>query len=158
MKNLKKLALKKISAVILSVALVLSLFSISAFAEEPALVSTPQVATSASETPVTRQSVGNILTSCGGSISGGYGELTCYLGSGNWWADINAGVSSSNSSGAVSCYVDTPDGNSYYLGSLDASGGSTNYMEFTYCDPGTYTFRFEAGTYDEIYVYGRIYD
>lgn len=110
------------------------------------------------EVPEDPQIIGGLLTSCGGDMSGGYGELTCYLASGNSNADICAGVSASTNSGSVSCYVIFPSGASQYLGTISATGGNTGYYEFGYLSPGTYKFEFYSSTDATLYVYGRIYD
>ena len=61
------------------------------------------------EDPAEPQSIGSLLTSCGGSFSGGYGEFECNLPSTNYWTDIIASVSTGNHSGVVYCYVYDPN-------------------------------------------------
>lgn len=109
--------------------------------------------------PVTnRQSVGSLIASNAGSISGGFGTLNVYLASGNWWADFMAGTANTGVSGSVMCSVRDPDGNVQYLGTISASNGHTSYEEFTYAKAGTYIFIFEANTTSTIEVYGHIFD
>ena len=145
---MKKRLRKRIFAGIMTVILTLSMNAM-VFAASDADVNP--------DTPGDRQYIGSLLTSCGDSINYS-GSLTCNLGAGNSNADICAGVSPTNYSGTVSCYVTFPNGSTHYLGSVSASGGNTGYYEFSYCSAGTYTFDFYSSIPNTLYVYGRIYD
>lgn len=146
MKNLKK----KILATIVSITTAIAMFA------------TPVCAAN-TDAPVeqentARQSVGDLIAGGQATIHGGSGIVEVYLSSGNWWTDIMCGTASTGASGSVSCYVTFPNGNTTYLGTIDASGDHTSYKEFTHCPSGTYTFTFEGNTNDTYDVYARMYN
>lgn len=146
MKNLKK----KILATIVSIATAIAMFA------------TPVCAAN-TDAPVeqentARQSVGDLIAGSQATIHGGSGVVEVYLSSGNWWTDIMCGTASTGAVGSVSCYVTFPNGTTTYLGTIDASGDHTDYMEFSHCPAGTYKFAFEGNTSDTYDVYARMYD
>lgn len=146
MKNLKK----KILATIVSIATAIAMFA------------TPVCAAN-TDAPVeqentARQSIGSQIAGGQDTIHGGSGIVEVYLSSGNWWTDIMCGTASTGAVGSVSCYVTFPNGTTTYLGTIDASGDHTDYMEFNHCPAGTYTFTFEGNTSDTYDVYARMYD
>lgn len=146
MKNLKK----KILATIVSIATAIAMFA------------TPVCAAN-TDAPVeqentARQSIGSQIAGGQDTIHGGAGTVYVYLSTGNWWTDIMCGTASTGAVGSVSCYVTFPNGNTTYLGTIDASGDHTSYKEFTHCPSGTYTFTFEGNTNDTYDVYARMYN
>ena len=131
---------------IISVLLALTLCimcATSAFADSstPVTEDTSKQVVSVSVDPSTARASGDVLTSCGGYISGGSGT-----------------ISSSSASGNVDCYVELPNGSVKSLGAVPASGGNTAAVHFTYLSAGTYTFYFESSTSAKINVYGFICD
>lgn len=148
---------------IISVLLALTLCimcATSAFADSstPVTEDTSKQVVSVAVDPSTARASGDVLTSCGGYVSGGSGTISCTLGSSNWNASIMAGVSSSSTSGTIECYVKLPSGSTKYLGAVPASGGNTAAVHFTYLSAGTYTFYFESSTSAKVNVYGFICD
>ena len=139
---------KKILATIVSIATAIAMFT------------TPVCAANApvEQEKTERQSVGDQIAGGQATIHGGSGVVYVSLSTGNWWTDIMCGTASTGASGIVSCYVTFPNGTTTYLGSIDASGDHTNYMEFTHCPAGTYKFTFESNTSDTYDVYARMYD
>lgn len=117
-----------------------------------------ETSTPVEEETVERQSVGSLLAGGGKTIYGGSATLTLYLSSANWWTDIMCGTTASGASGSVSCYVTNPKGSTKYLGTISTNADHTDYMEFSYCPAGTYTFTFESNTSDTFDVYARMYD
>ena len=141
---MRKNYVKRILATLLSMVMAISMNAVVFAADfdtpvDPGVPEDPQV-------------IGSLLTSCGDSMSGGFGSISCYLASGNSNADICAGVSPSGVGGSVSCYVIFPNGAAQYLGSVPASGGNTGYFEFSYCPAGTYTFEFYASSSATLYI------
>ncbi len=100
----------------------------------------------------------SVPASTAGYISGGYGTRSCTLTRHLTSGSIQAAVSSSTASGTVECWVIIPNGTYQYLGTVPASGGSTQKVPFYTLATGTYTFAFEATTDAQLYVSGYIYD
>ena len=155
------MSIKKNRIIIVLLALTLCIMcATSAFADSssPVTEDTSKQVVSVAVDPSTARASGDVLTSCGGYVSGGSGTISCTLGSSNWNASIMAGVSSSSTSGTIECYVKLPSGSTKYLGAVPASGGNTAAVHFTYLSAGTYTFYFESSTSAKVNVYGFICD
>lgn len=102
---------------------------------------------------------GNLLTAGTATIHGGSGSVTVYLPSGNWWADLCAGISyTSENDKLVSCYVKTPDGKSISLGTIYGTGSKTSPQQITHAPAGNYTFFFTSNISSNYDVTGFIYD
>lgn len=141
---------KKLMAAVLSAVMVLG-GSMSVMAAD---VSTP--ATPIDDDPAP-QSIGSIIASGSGTVYSS-GSITAYLGSGNAFADIKVGSGNNSDYGSLTCSVTFPNGTSYDLGSILASGGSSSAREFTWCPAGTYTFYFYASQNVKHSVWANIYD
>ena len=101
----------------------------------------------------------DIIALTAGSISGGSGSLNCFMSTGNMYATIQAKTAPNASlNGAVDCYVEFPNGNSYYLGTIPANNGETTPANFFFCPYGEYKFIFDANITDAIEVQGFIFD
>lgn len=92
-----------------------------------------------------------------GYISNYYGTLTCTLGRYVSSGYIQAIVSPSTASGNVDCFVKLPNGFTKGLGSVPASGGSTQKVPMYTLQSGTYTFIFQSTTNATLSVAGYIY-
>ena len=86
------------------------------------------------------------------------GSINVYMTSGNAFADIKVGSDRSDDAGSLSCSVRFPNGTSYNLGDILASGGSSNARQFTWCPAGTYTFYFYGSRDVAHSVWATIYD
>lgn len=95
---------------------------------------------------------------CAGYIPGGGGQLPCTLGRYISSGYVQAAVSSNNSSGTVSCWVELPNGATQYLGTVPAAGGSTPMVPMYTLVSGTYYFIFQSTTTSQLNVSGYIYD
>lgn len=146
---------KRFLAVIMTIAIAAS-FSTTAFAEESSNV-VPTDQNTASE-EVSTQSLGDVIGMGTGTITGGSGIVYVDLPSGNWWADLRAGIGYASETGVVSCTVLAPNGNSYPLGSMAGTGSYTGAAELTYAPAGTYQFYFYTAISSPIEVVAYIYD
>ena len=143
---MRKLKIKKLLAIVLSVVMCLSCtmaVSASDFGDR--------------DDAPTRQAIGPIIATGSGTVYAS-GSIEVYLGSANAWADIKVGSDESEDTGSLSCYVEFPNGTIYNLGSILASGGESNAREFTWCPAGTYTFYFSGTMNVEHSVWAHIYD
>ena len=145
---------KRFLAVIMTIAIAAS-FSTTAFAEEPTSAVPADQNTVNQE--VSTQSLGDVLIAGTGTITGGSGIISVTLPSGNWWADLRAGIGYSSEIGVVSCTVRTPDGDSYSLGSMAGTGSYTGSVELVYAPAGTYQFYFYTAISTPIEVIALIY-
>ena len=102
--------------------------------------------------------LGNVIASGTMTIYGGSDILTVTLPSGNWFADLRAGIAYAEQSGVVRCTVLAPDGNHYNLGTLSGSGSSTGAHQITYAPAGEYKFYFESGLTGTYKVVAYIHD
>lgn len=94
--------------------------------------------------------LGNVIATGTMTIYGGSDILTVTLPSGNWFADLRAGIAYAEQTGVVRCTVLAPDGSLYDLGSVSGSGSSTGALQITYAPAGEYKFYFQSaltGTY-----------
>lgn len=103
-------------------------------------------------------SVGSLIASGVGECDNGSGSFEVYLDSGDFWTDVMMGTASTGVNGAVTCYVQLPNGSTQALGTINASGDSTPTTEIFYCPAGTYTFFYSATTSAHIELYARMYD
>lgn len=94
----------------------------------------------------------------GGTISGGYGEISCTLGRYLSEGSMQATVTSNTASGTITCFVEFPNGAIQYLGTVPASGGSTPKEPMYTLESGVYTFIFEATSAATFHVSGCIFD
>lgn len=102
---------------------------------------------------------GDLLAGTAGSVSNGFGELNCFMNSGNYWVEFQASTGfNTGITGTVECSVQFPSGDIYDLGMISVNQGVTPRQEFFYCPYGTYTFIYEVDTLEEIDVAGFIYD
>ena len=147
---------KRLVALLMTLVMALSL-SVSAFAAEPVDVAQEPTAT-ASEEASTR-SLGNQLAFGAATISGGTGVLYVDLPSGNFWADLVAGIGyTSNNNSPIVVSVSTPDGDIINLGTIMGTGSTTRSYELFYAPAGTYTFHFTTAITSPIDVVAYIYD
>ncbi|MBR3325557.1 MAG: hypothetical protein IKG14_05920 [Clostridia bacterium] len=145
--------MRKLAVIVATITFALGSFITPALAEE---TDSPVV-----KEPISRFSTDpeDIISFCAGSIENGYGELYCYMTTGNQFATIQAKTGpNSNAVGSVDCYVQLPTGGNYYLGTIPASNGATGGINFNICPYGTYKFIYEADTNVELDVMGFIYD
>ena len=102
---------------------------------------------------------GKILATGTTTIHGGSGSLTVYLPSGNWWADLCAGIGyTSENDKLVTCYVTLPNGESQALGTISGTGSRTSYEQLSHADAGYYTFYFYSTISSDYDVIAFIYD
>lgn len=101
---------------------------------------------------------GSIIATSAGTIYGGSGAIAVYLQSGNFWADLVAGIGYTSETGVVTITVLTPDEDVVSLGSISGSGSSTLSRQLTYAPAGTYYFYFSSTNSEPMEVYARIYD
>lgn len=151
MYNVKKRLVALIMTLVMAVG-----FSASAFAAEPTTVTPVEPASVSNE--VSTMALGDQLAFGATTITGGSGRLNVYLSSGNFWADIVAGIGYSSKNGAVNVSVSTPDGDIINLGTIYGSGSSTYAYELFYAPAGTYTFYFSSAISSPIEVVAYIYD
>lgn len=104
------------------------------------------------------QSAGAIIATGTTTIYNGSGTLKVTLTSGNWWADIAAGIAYTERSGVVNCTVKTPSGEVISLGSISGSGSSTGSKQITYAPAGDYLFYFSSAISTPYKVVAYIYD
>lgn len=104
------------------------------------------------------QALGKLLASGAGTITGGSGTITVSLPAGNWWADFVAAIGYTNRDSIVEVSVRTPEGNTFYLGSLSGTGSRTSAHQETYAPAGDYLFYFSTTNTDSFNVIGYIYD
>jgi len=154
--SLMSIIKKRLFALLMTVVMALSL-SVSAFAAEPIDV-TAEPTTAVSEEAITRASLGDVIAAGSATINGGSGVLFVTLSSGNFWADISAGIGYSPERGVVTCSVQTPDGDVISLGSVSGSGSMTISREMFYAPAGTYAFYFTSALSQPYEVVAYIYD
>lgn len=153
MHNIKK----RLVALLMTLVMALSL-SATAFAAEPTNIITEDSAASVSEEASTRASLGDVIAFGATTIYGGSGVLYVTLPSGNFWADIVAGIGYTSESGAIAVSVTTPDGDVIDLSTLSGSGSYTRPYELIYAPSGTYAFYFLSTISSPIEVVAYIYD
>lgn len=147
---------KRLFALLMTMVMALSL-SVSAFAAEPVDITQEPTAV-ASEEVSTRDSLGKQLAFSATTITNGSGILEVYLPSGNFWADLVAGIGYTSQSGPVVVTVTTPDGDVIDLGTITGSGSYTHSYELFYAPAGTYKFYFLTTISTPIEVVAYIYD
>ena len=91
------------------------------------------------------------------NISDGYGSLVVHLGRNISNGALKAAVSTNSSSGTIAVTVKKPNGNYVALGSMAASGGTTNLRFESYLTSGYYTFYFQPSNLNTFNVQGYIY-
>ncbi len=155
--------MKKINTLV-TIGLILSLvFSTTAFASEqpsaePAVTENVSINATGEGGEVSPTSLDDKVGFSGGTISGGYGEVTVHLGKNLSYGGFKAAIAFSSTSGTTSCTVKFPDGSFYYLGVLSLSTGDTTPIAPAYyLDSGDYTFIFDASTRDSFKVACSIY-
>lgn len=146
--------IKRITAILMALAIT-CMFTTSVFAANAEVVSDETIATAEN---VEARAPGKVLASNTKTIYGGSGNLNVYLSSGNFWADLQAGIGYTTDNGIVTCSVVTPDGDVIALDSMSGTGSSTNICELTYAPAGTYKFYFYSANPNPYEVYARIYD
>lgn len=151
MYNVKKRLVALIMTLVMAVG-----FSASAFAAEPTTVTPVEPASVSNE--VSTMALGNQLASNATTIYGGSGVLYVTLPSGNFWADLVAGIGYTSQSGAVNVSVTTPDGDVIELGTISGSGSRTYSYEIFYAPAGTYAFYFSSANSAAMEVVAYIYD
>lgn len=151
MYNVKKRLVALIMTLVMAVG-----FSASAFAAEPATVTPVGPASVSNE--VSTRATGDQLAFGATTITGGSGTLSVYLSSGNFWADLVAGIGYSSQNGTVMCSVTTPNGTYIDLGTITGSGSRTSAYELFYAEAGTYTFSFFSAMTSSFEVVAYIYD
>lgn len=118
--------------------------------QEVVAVTTPE------DTGIETQSLGKLLASSAGTIYT-QGAIQVVLPKWNISAKFVASIGYSPVNTVVSCYVVTPDGSVFDLGSMSGNGSSRSYT-LLYASAGTYTFHFTTGTSQGVEVSGSIYD
>lgn len=149
-----KSIIKRFASICMVLVIVCS-FSMSAFAADSAVVPSRDLAVSQEEGTISPQST--LIGSGVGTIYGGSGAISVYLPSGNFGANLIAGIGYTSESGVVTITVLTPDNDVIYLGSISGSGSSTISTNLFYASAGTYQFYFESGIQSPMEVYARIY-
>lgn len=104
------------------------------------------------------RAVGKVLATGTTTINGGCGTLTITLPSGNWWADVSAGIGYTDQQSVVTCTVTTPDGDVISLGSMVGTGSNTGTQQLTYAPAGQYHFYFTSAITTPYKVIAYIYD
>ena len=104
------------------------------------------------------QAVGKVLATGTTTIYNGSGTLTITLPSGNWGADVAAGIAYVERSGLITCSVTTPDGDVVSLGSISGSGSNTGTRQLLYAPAGQYHFYFSSAISTPYKVIAYIYD
>ena len=140
-------------------------FSVSAVAAEPekvngelSLVSEETVVSESVSEQAEPRSAGDQIAFGATTISGGSGTLDVYLPSGNFFADLVAGIGYSSQNGSVTCSVRTPDGETISLGTISGSGSRTDPHQVLYAPAGTYTFYFLSAMTSPIEVVAYLFD
>lgn len=151
MYNVKKRLVALIMTLVMAVG-----FSASAFAAEPTTVTPVEPASVSNE--VSTMALGDQLAFGATTITGGSGVLYVNLPSGNFWADLVAGIGYSSQNSPVAVTVTTPDGNIIDLGTISGSGSSTYSYELFYAPAGTYAFYFTSAITSSFEVVAYIYD
>lgn len=146
---------KRLIALLMTLVMALGL-SVSAFAAEPVDVTQEPTATVSEE--ASTRAAGKQLAFNATSITGGSGVLNVYLTSGNFYADLIAGIGYTSKSDPVICSVITPDGDEISLGTISGTGSETYTHELFYAPAGTYSFYFYTTNTSSIEVYAGIYD
>lgn len=132
-------------------------FSMSAFAADSAVVPSRDSAVSQEE-GVEPLGLGSIIASNIGTINDGSCIVSVYLPSGNFFADIVAGIGYMSGSGTVTVSVLTPENNTIPLGTISGTGSETISRELAYAPSGYYYFYFLSASQEPIEVYARIHD
>ena len=146
--------IKRIVAILMALAIT-CMFTTSVFAANAEVVSDETIATAEN---VEARAPGKILASGTTTIYNGDGILSIYLPSGNFFADIQAGIGYSPYSGIVTCTVRTPDGEVIRLNSMMGTGSKTNTVELSYAPAGNYLFYFGCASPEPFEVVAFIYD
>lgn len=84
------------------------------------------------------------------------GTASCVLGRSFPNCGIQAGISSNDSVGTVTCSVKFPSGGYHVLGTIPSSGGMTSVKSCGTLASGTYTFIFESSTSAKLHGVGYI--
>lgn len=129
----------------------------SAFAADSAVVPSRDSAVSQEE-GVEPLGAGSVIAFGAGTIYNGSGNISVVLQSGNFFADLQAGIGYAPQEGVVTCYVEAPNGEVYYLGAISGTGSFTTPYELTYAPAGTYVFHFMSANPFEFEVVGYIFD
>lgn len=132
-------------------------FSMSAFAADSAVVPSRDLAVSQEE-GVETLGLGSIIASGITTINGTSASIAVYLPSGNFWADLVAGIGYMEGSGTVTVSVLTPDKNTISLGTISGTGSYTIPYQVTYAPAGYYYFYFLSTSQSPVEVYARIHD
>jgi len=122
------------------------------------VVTGEELADDASNSEVMPLALGNVIATGTMTIYGGSGTLTVTLPSGNWFADLRAGIAYAEERGIVNCTVLAPDGSHYDLGTMSGSGSSTGTRQITYAPAGDYKFYFQSGLTGTYKVVAYIHD
>lgn len=155
-----KSIVKRFVSIFMALAIVCTFSSVAFASDVPANVPSRDIAVSqdADASEESRSSLGDIIASGATTIYGGSGVVSVYLHSGNFFADLVAGIGYTPESGVVTVSVLTPNNESIYLGAIAGSGSMTRSHELGYCPAGTYYFYFSSGIQSPMEVYARIYD
>lgn len=102
--------------------------------------------------------LGSVIATNAGTIYGGSGTISVVLQSGNFFADLQVGIGYAPQEGVVTCSVETPDGEYYYLGAISGSSSFTEPYELTYAPAGTYKFHFMSANPFAYEVVAYIFD
>lgn len=112
----------------------------------------------ASSSGISPMALGNVIATGTTTIYGGSGVLTVTLPSGNWFADLRAGIAYAEERGIVTCSVLAPDGSTYSIGNMSGGGSSTGAYQITYAPAGEYKFYFQSGLTGTYKVVAYIHD
>lgn len=154
-----KSIVKRFVSIFVAFAIVCTFSSVAFASDVPATVPSRDTAVSQNaDEAVEEYGLGSIIASYGTTIYGGSGIITVYLPSGNFFADLVAGIGYTSESGVVTITVLTPDNEVYALGSIVGSGSSTVPIELGYAPAGNYKFYFSSPNQNPMEVYARIYD
>lgn len=93
-----------------------------------------------------------------GDVYGSVGSLYITLPSSYYGVDVLMGTYDSNATGSVQCYMVKPNGNTLYLGAIDAKNDHTDYYHLLFCPKGTYRFIFNGSTTDTKFCYARMFN
>lgn len=153
---------KRFLAILMTLAMAVG-FTTSVFAAEPADVLSTEPTAVATEAAVVSEeastrSAGDVIAAGATTIYGGSGVLYVTLQSGNYFADLVAGIGYCSQSGAVNVSVTIPNGEVIELGTISGSSSRTYSYEMFHASAGTYAFYFSSANSAPMEVVAYIYD